>query len=483
MRHRILSLLVGLAFASFGFGCGGGGDDEKSDKDKSTGQFHLKGTLGGSALTAAGVRQQALTVGGKNITHVMAVNPSSANPERVVAAVDSNGKFDLQVDGKKPWAIVFVDNTKVGKDMAVAIFRSGALDTLAPTKEAGEADLGNVTVDGTAKSASAGTAYDALLSQLGLSSAGAEYLGAVDDLCLRYTNPDIDGDGTIDALQDDRKFLLDFHVHLDMKLDGHAATIADLAGSFLDESLTSLDYSGTGIYFAYPSAYSASAPDTGSVTFQQDVYYSPYNPPGSTTQGPAGVPLTGGALTINNFGDMKSFGVSASTGHDMPQGEYVFAVGGKTHTFTNVVTRSDSNLTVAENFIMPFIRFNKTNASCTSGCTVSGIDYKWMRRTSTGWVPATLEELSLTVSDSGGYISFRPTTDDNTAQNIGFTVPTSAVEGTLAWDVSSGHVVGVSQSQLQALTIEEVCHLGLSYDDKLGMRLFSGIQNAPGTCN
>jgi hypothetical protein len=40
----------------------------------------------------------------------------------------------------------------------------------------------------------------------------------------------------------------------------------------------------------------------------------------------------------------------------------------------------------------------------------------------------------------------------------------------------------MTAAELAAMTSDQVCHLGLSYDDKLGMRMFGGIANAPGTC-
>ncbi len=40
----------------------------------------------------------------------------------------------------------------------------------------------------------------------------------------------------------------------------------------------------------------------------------------------------------------------------------------------------------------------------------------------------------------------------------------------------------MTESDLASMTTIEICHFGLSYDDKLGMRMFEGIANAPGTC-
>ena len=98
--------------------------------------------------------------------------------------------------------------------------------------------VGDVMLDPGTQTASLGISYDDLLSGLGLSAAAAEYLGSVDDLSLRYANPDIDGDGKID-LEQDRRYGLDFHVRSNLRLGSSAGrnlTVADLTDQFAAES-------------------------------------------------------------------------------------------------------------------------------------------------------------------------------------------------------------------------------------------------------
>src|SRR5262249_9939787 len=127
----------------------------------------------------------------RHVTHVMAVNPESASPDRSIAKLGSDGSFTLSVYVGKPYVFVFVDSTAVGADMVVAVFRPRTLDTVAP-ELAGPLAFGDVMVDPSTQTASASLPYDELLAGLGLSPAAAEYLGSVDDLSLRYANPDID---------------------------------------------------------------------------------------------------------------------------------------------------------------------------------------------------------------------------------------------------------------------------------------------------
>src|SRR3954467_5310048 len=197
-----------------------------------TDQLTLSGRV---ARTVARGRDAAVT-GTRAITHVMAVDPESASPHRSLARVGSDGSFELELEVGRPYVLVFVDDTAVGADMAVAVFRAGTLDTLSP-QLAGHVTLGDVQIDPAAHTASPGVAYDDLLTQLGLSAAAAEYLGSIDDLSLRYANPDIDGDGTI-ALEGHHYFALDFHVRSNMRrgsATGPNFTVDDITDQFLPD--------------------------------------------------------------------------------------------------------------------------------------------------------------------------------------------------------------------------------------------------------
>jgi hypothetical protein len=418
----------------------------------------------------------------KIVTHVLAVNPSSQNLARVVSPVGADGAFTLALEPGHPWVLVFVDSSRVGADMIAGIFKASTLDTVAPTM-AGTGDLGMVAVmpDGTA---AAGIAYNDLLLALHLSSDDADLLGASDDVCLRYVNPDIDGDGVIDQMQPGHGFLLDFHVHFGMRVGmptgptGASATIDDILGNFLP-STTPITYGGVGIYVTQPAAFSPVDASTAWATFDEPITYYPGGSNPSARTAPAGDRIPGSDLMLSGGGDARSEGISAAAGADMPQGTYAFGVGTHTLTFTNVRTHSDAQLTAAVNFIMPFIRLVPSDATCTSSCAIAAIDFQWMKRDAGNWVPATASELSLIVGESGGYISIVKSFD-NGMQRFGFTIPVELPSGRIAW--TSAGMDGATAADLAATTSEQICHLGLSYDDKLGMRMFGSIGNAPGTC-
>jgi hypothetical protein len=453
------------------------------DTGSSAGKFRITGTWASGAAGSTKLTRDPLT-DSRTVTHVMAVNPSSTAVQRVVAPVSSTGSFTLDVDGTRPWIIVFLDASRVGTDMIVSMFKAETLDTLTPAAAEGAADLGTVTDTG--GTATIGISYADLLARLGLSSEAASYLGAIDDLCLRYVNPDIDGNGIIDTEEADHGFMLDFHVGMAVFVGGRSATIADTINQFIDAATTSVTYGGTGIYVAYPEAFDSTDASLGTIVFDDDVWYTVQLPAGGTSlvHAAAGNAISGSGIIANNFGEYRSFGIAAEGGggHDMPQGTYVFSNNGKTLTFSNVVTRSDAALTAAENIIMPFIRFNTTDPTCTSACTIANVQYEWRKRTATSWVLATVDEVRLVVNDSGAFISIRPMHDNNASQNVSITIPQTSVSGTLPWDASGYQLMNITDAEALAITTTQLCHVGLSYDDKIGMRIFASVGNAPGTC-
>jgi hypothetical protein len=423
----------------------------------------------------------ALAPSSCTVSHVMAVNPSSQDLHRTLAPVGTDGSFAVDLEPGHPWVLVFLDSSQVGSDMICGIFRASELDTLAPA-DPGSTDLGMVTM--TDGHATAGIAYADLLTALHLSSDAADLLGASDDVCLRYVNPDIDGDGMIDLEQSDHNFLLDFHVQFAMRSadpsSSAGATIADIAAGFLPDD-TAILYGGVGIYATFSDAFAGYDPAAAWVAFDSAATYAPGGGgPGGPVTASAGTHITGADLTYMGLAGAQSHsqGLSAVAGHDLPQGKYQFGMAGHTLTFTNVRTHSDAELTAAADFIMPFVHL-VTVDGCTGDCPISTVDFKWMRRSASGWIPATLEELNLIVAAQGGYVSVLKDYD-NGSQHIGLTIPSTVQTGSVPW--SSANLDGLTADEAAATKVSEVCHFGLSYDDKLGMRMFSGIGNTPGTC-
>ena len=461
----------------------GNGSGQAGPGGGATGGFKVSGRM----ASALGTTSHTLDLPGggveaaKHVTHVIGVTPSSQNTRRVVAEVKPSGEFTLDLDPSRLWVLVFVDASKVGTEMIAGVFRAKGLDTLAPLKK-GTADLGEIKAkDGVAEAA---LSYDALLSALGVDATSALYLSSVDDMCLRVVNPDVDGNGKIDALEGDAKgapdFRLDFHVQFGMRTD-HQVSIDDMVGAFLPDTVT-LSYGGTGIYTSFPArAFADGWQSTAWSSFDEVVHYAPMGGmgPGAprSTEPPAQVPRAD--MSVSGYGDHASLGLMAVPGFDLPQGKYRFGIDGTTLTFAGIRTPTDSQLAAAESFIMPFVKLVPSDESCTTACALSKIEYEWRKRTDGGWIAATAGEVALIAGEQGGFLSIRLGNDAN--KSAGWVIPGTAVSGSVAWSASV-NPDAATKAAVAVATTADLCHVGLSYDDKLGMRYFGGIGNAPHTC-
>jgi hypothetical protein len=132
---------------------------------------------------------------------------------------------------------------------------------------------------------------------------------------------------------------------------------------------------------------------------------------------------------------------------------------GRTLTFPNVLTRTRGSL-AALNTPVPFLRLT------TAGGHIASVDYRWMKRASAGaWIPCTPEELALVVGDAGGFVGISRGTKEN---RVEITIPRQP-SGTIPW--TGG-----------ATAPADICSMALSYDDKLGLRLFvGGVEANEGT--
>lgn len=443
MNHKIATALS----VSFAFGfvfllarCGGGSAGTPA------GDFVVRGSVASArgALRAGTI---------DDITHIVAMETTSQNRNLTVAEVRPDKSFEIAIRSGKSTILVFADGThgKKGADMIVGATKfSGKLDTLIPSG-AGNLDLTNTKVGGGNSKADSMSLTD-LIAALGMTSSVADLVAKRGPLCLRYSNPDIDGDGVIDERQN---FILDFHVRYNLT-DAKATplTTTDLAGAFpAADSL--MGYTGTGVYAAWPTSYYPTAVAKATLT---------------TTGGTVSVP--GGP----GWGDMTSVGPNYDQNTALPQGTYTFNIndGAKTFTYTNVQTPALVDLQNGTDLFVIFLKFNKNAGTCPD-CTLSSIDYKWMKRDAGAWVDATKAELETLVTAEGGYFSSRYA-KDNSTKNVGFKIPRQP-SGTITWNAPDFNLDGITSAEVAAMKLQQVCHLGLSYDDNLGMRYFAGIQH------
>lgn len=447
---------------------GGSGGSGGGSGGSSTTEFTMKGTL--SSLTVSSLSTDKAATSG-TVTDVMAISPETSNTSCKTAQVGTSGAFELGLTGQRPWMLYFFNRQQRGSSMFMGRFRSSTLDTLPPADAYGSLDLATVTVDGSTGTATSSKAHSEILSGLNIDSETADSVGELDDIARRYANPDIDEDGEIDCAQSSR-FLLDFHIRFDVKKSGAKISVTDLIGSFLDTATTTVAYSSTGVYVAYPKTFASV--ETGSVTFVESAVIT-------EEAGSVAANTATSSVTTNNFGDFYGFGPNLTDKSELPRGKIVFAFGGKTLTFPDVQTPTLDSLKTPTGRIFPFVKFIKSDAACTSNCTLSGVGYQWMKKTATGWKAASTTDLKLLVDSDGGFISFR--VNNSASRTVSFTIPVSSVDGTIDWKATSASLSGVTAAELLTLVTTQICHIGLSYDDKLGMRYFQNIDNATGTCS
>ncbi|MBI2342858.1 MAG: hypothetical protein HYV02_00745 [Deltaproteobacteria bacterium] len=475
--------LIGLCYLGLLCACGGTGSPSATETETETeggtttsSGYHIVGTVSSVTVNASlGKAQETATV-----TDVIAVSPGTGDVSCKSATVDATaGTFDLKVASGRPWILFFIDAYRTQANMFLGHFRTSTLDTLTPTTTEGTAQLGSVTVNAESGVATSTTDHTEIIDDLGVDSETAEVVGEVDDVATRYSNPDLDGDGTVDCQTESGdedataapQGQLDFHVRFNMLINGTQSRVNNMIGRFFDTATTTAQYESTGVYVNYLDSFSTAA--SGNVTCADSAV--------TTSEGGALAANTATtAVTENAFGNYHGFGINIVNTSELPSGRIVFAMGTKTLTFTGVDTPSLAELTAPTGRIFPFLSLTLTDASCTTECTVSSIEYQWLKKTAGGWEEVTVAELSLLIRAGTPLFGFR--VDENANTTVGFAIPISQVSGTIAWSAENATLSGVTSTQLINLVTTQICHVGLSYDDQLGMRYFETIENAVGSC-
>jgi len=463
---RLVVVLLGALAACSSSGGGaedagstGGNDARTGGNDAGTGTSG-KLVVSGKAHSSSVRLRGAHLAADPTISHVMAVNPESANADRSLTQVGADGSFSLSLTLGKPYVLVFIDSTQTGAAMVVGMFRAGTLDTVS-AQVAGHLDFGDVMVEPAVQTAAIGISYNDLLAGLGLSPSAAAFLGSQDDLSLRYANPDIDGDGVIDIAQD-HQFGLDFHVRANLQRNHTNLRVTDIT----DQALVSDGadapvpvFNLTSAYALYPATFDA----TSYVTQNGNAAVLSNGAAFHATIEDGSTPFAPTSFSPLGFGDTRGWGADynyeSSAELELPGSggspatlAYVLGATGHTLTFANVVTRTRASLTQSGSLAI-FLRLN------TTAGMYSSIDYRWMKRTSeTSWEPATAEEIALTISSGGGYISFHHT--PAWSNEFGVMIPPQP-SGTIAWTFA-------------ATAPSELCSVAVSFDDKLGLRHFIG---------
>jgi hypothetical protein len=337
---------------------------------------------------------------------------------------------------------VFLDATRRGADMVNGVLRSDSLDTFLPAKP-GDIDLGHVSFDG--RDATMAGSSETLDAALGLSRRTLATIGGVDDLAVRYANPDIDGDGVIDSEQG-RTARLEMHLEYALTASGRPATGNDLVAA-VD---LGYEHTGTGIYGRVPEAFGKVDRDDASVTFEQPYWGYELGP--FTPAIPAGTPIT--QLT---FGDRYTFGVFARPDHPIPSGTYRFRAGERTLDFTMVRPPTD----MLRHRVMPLVRFAPAVPGCVEDCTIAAVEFAWRRNTDDGWVQLTDEE-ALALSPRG---SLDLLASDGSHRRFEF--PLGVPTGSLPWHFDLYRAPSMSSG--------DIAYANLTWQTRQGIKMHASL--------
>lgn len=458
--------------------------DNLNSTDTAT-DYTVSGNLASTSVSGFNVfqSQQGLirVFATKTITHVMALSADGSD-EKYVGELDSNGNFSLGIDTGRPYVFVFVDSNQTGENMIVGIFKPDAavtgLETLVPKTEEGSANLGTVSVNGTTQTATMSASFTEFLTAMGIDNTTATTIGSVDDLTLRNANPDIDGNGQIDMLENPRKdFRIDVHVRSNITCGtgcGNGTLPLDhINGSYLTStSGYVVSPSLTSVYLVYSTNYDSNPISTwvassgvstslsGGASFTvsaMTAYPSPdIDNPTSYSGGTFGNMLQWGAdWTLNTSG-------IELVGYDKPV-KVAWSFNSKTLSFPYFRSRAKSGFFT----FIPDIKVNQTNNKITS------IDYKWKKWTGSAWADATADEVSLIVKKDTGNIGFYIEKTSSVEKSVAISIPTDSASGTIAWNSTTVRVSSGVTSDVTTLGLIDFCSGVSSYDDKLGLRIFA----------
>lgn len=391
-----------------------------------------------------------------NVTHVVAASPTSG--KRVVAKVGADGRFDLPVEPGMQWIVTLADWSKVGKNMQVATLEAAGLDAFVP-QGPGVLDFGDVAITG---ARAHGTVdYLDLLESLGIDHDTATRMGRTDDLALRYANPDIDNDGTIDGLQHGHDFRLDIAGAFTLTTEGRAVTMADLvAGTFASPALR---YTGTTIRALVPRAMDMNMA-SGTLMFEQPFYGSALGD--ITPMIPPGTPIGAPEVKFGELGSVPQIGVVARAGENAPSGTYELAFDNGRLTFSDVHVPSAATLDTGKDYAVPFLRIRAADVSCTVDCSIAAVELDWRQRTAEGWQPASAPETARLdiVAKLGG---------KTTALGANLDATTT----TLAWRDMPVGGTGILDSELAYVRTSGICYVSVRYGSELGMTMTMSVAN------
>jgi hypothetical protein len=395
----------------------------------------------------------------EKVTHIIATNPATS--ERLVIDMKADnqpdGAFEIALPTGSSWIVTMADANKRGADMRVATLQTAGIDAFS-SKTGGSIDFGSVHFSN--GFAHGTNDWPELESAIGVDETTIKQMAEADDLALRYSNPDVDDDGVIDALQQ-RTYRLELGGTYHMQRDGRELAISDLVSGIRNSA--SVRFVGTSITASVPRAMNMDV-QTATVTFQTPFYGTALGP--STPMVAAGVKIGQPHVKFGELNGDPLVGVVANPAREAPHGTYKFGFDRGTLTFTDVNAPSAASLMAASDYSVPFVQIRTTQPACVVDCDISSVDITWMKMTADGWTKAAapLDAKLDFVARMNGKNTY---------------LTTSFVDGqtSIQWQDMPLANSGLLRNELSYISTAGLCYVAVSYASELGVKLTSQVQN------
>lgn len=452
--QRILGAALFVLLVTALAGCGGA-----SGLEAVAGKFRLGGKL----------VAQSVTVGA---THVYAVSSESGQVDRVLAPLDADGRFTIDLPLGRSYALGVLDASRTGVATVRGYLEFEGVHTL-PIEIEGVFDLGAVSqTDGSRWSSElAGTG--GLLTQLGLSTATIASLAAQDGLALRYLNGDVDNNGVLDVSEADKNFIAEVDVFYEARSVGTTiATVDDIRGGAIpafesfafDTTRTSAMTSSFGYFSSAVSETSATVRYIDAEGVVTSILPDGAPQLDSDTDGT----FSAGTWSGSSAYQAVEIGLLATS--ELPRGEIRvdFDASGTLLSFFPMLGQLAADLKQGYEHAFAFIALNEdagAGACASAPCRFSSLSFQWKIVTASGIRNATSGDLRALVSSRGAKYRF-----DANGEEVDISIPSNAVEGTIAWDAANANLGGLPEDDFGDLTRDMLCGNRVEHVDRFGLK-------------
>ncbi|HAR64475.1 MAG: hypothetical protein DKM50_13655 [Candidatus Margulisiibacteriota bacterium] len=403
VKKILLLFLLLVASVLILLGCGTTSKNT-SPSGENTGSFNITGILSG-AMAPSSIVNAA-----ESANYVYAVNtcPEYGSVWRKKVLLNPDGSFEISLTKGDPWILAFIDTNETGAAMIKGIFKAESLDCIAPKAAVidGKASIGTLNIDVSGNAEISSENYDTFIGNLGMLDAEATMLGQMDDLMLRYINPDMNNNGVLD---------MDEGTHVNITFWSEF--------NYGNNLLTANVRAGQPIPTNQTPTFRGVHPQLRVFDDSSKSHLSGLPPKWSLTWTEQGSFV---AADMYEATDLSATFVSGNPGHwvsydgeavsakiefpshvtKVPEGTYTYRLynglvraPALTFEFTNVKTPADASYPT--NFVFPFPVFNVDSSG-----NITSIDYTWKKYNGTGFVNATSGELEMILGKKSASIKW-----------------------------------------------------------------------------